>query len=81
MMFRTDVALIFFLLRRSGFSCFSSEENLKNVKLDAGGADRSLHRACNNNSGRCELLLCHLLGVSSNIQQWCLITYIKYLIP
>lgn len=68
MMFHTVLALIFFLYRKSGLSCFSSKENLKNVKLDAGGADRSLHRACNNNSGRCELLLCHLLGVSSNIQ-------------
>lgn len=43
-------------------------------------ADTSLHRACNKNNGRCELLPLSLLSVSSNIQQWCLIVYIKYFI-
>lgn len=79
MMFPSVSALIFFLSRKLGLSCSSSKENLKNVKLDVGATKRSLPRA--RNSGRCELLPLLLLGVSSSIQQWCPIMYIKYFIP
>lgn len=47
------------------------------MKLDVGEAARSLHRACNDN-GVCEPLPLSLLGVSLNIQQWCLLMYIMY---